>query len=198
MARKKKNKIGLFLNKRFDHSILIITLILLCLGLIMLLSASAPRSYAENGTSYSYFIRQCIFALIGVFLMFLISKFDYRNLKRFKWIKWVIYLVTIALLLLVAFMGVGEKGAQRWLPIFGFTFQPSEVAKVAFIIFFADILSDLKEKNKIGKVTKRFFISVNVFNTSNNYSFCITKPFKCNIDYYSNYCCSNVCGRNKT
>ncbi len=156
MARKKKKKIGLFLNKKFDHSILIITLILLCLGLIMLLSASAPKSYSEDGTSYSYVIRQGGFAILGIIAMFAISKFDYRNLKKFKWFKWALYIGTVALLVLVEFIGVGEKGAKRWIAIANFNFQPSEVAKVAFIVFYADLLSSLKESNKINKFVMGF------------------------------------------
>ncbi len=156
MARKKKKKIGLFLNKKFDHSILIITLILLCLGLIMLLSASAPKSYSEDGTSYSYVIRQGGFAILGIIAMFAISKFDYRNLKKFKWFKWALYIGTVVLLLLVEFIGVGEKGAKRWIAIANFNFQPSEVAKVAFIVFYADLLSSLKESNKINKFVMGF------------------------------------------
>ncbi len=156
MAKKKTRKIGLFLNKKFDLFIMAITLLLLSLGLIMLLSASAPRSLAENGTSYDYVLKQGIFVLLGIVLMLIISKVDYRNFKKFKWLKWLIYVVTIILLVLVYFIGAGKNGAKRWIKFGSFTFQPSELAKIAFIVFYADLLSDLKEKNKIGGFVSGF------------------------------------------
>ena len=78
--------------------------------------------------------------------MLVLSRFDYNNYRKFKWI---IYIGCIALLIAVRFVGMSAGGATRWINIFGFNFQPSEVAKVAFIIFFAALLSDLQESKKI-------------------------------------------------
>jgi cell division protein FtsW len=150
MAKKNKTKkFKFFLSGKFDYSILIITLLLLSLGLIILLSASAPTSYSESGNSYKYVIKQSAFAGIGLVAMFIISKIDYRIYKKFKWF---IYVITIVLLVLVGFIGSDAGGAKRWINIFGFSFQPSEFAKVAFIIFYAALLTDLKEKNKLRKL----------------------------------------------
>ncbi len=157
MTKKNKTKkISLFLNGKFDYSTLIITLLLLSIGLIMLLSASAPksRSESETGSSYDYIIKQGIVAVGGLFALIVLSKVDYRIYKKFSWI---IYFGLIILLVLVGFVGIGEGGAKRWINIFGFfTFQPSEFAKVGFIIFYASILSDMKEKNKIKKFVPGF------------------------------------------
>ncbi len=152
MAKKSK-KIGLFLNKKFDYSILIVTLLLLSIGLIMLLSASAPTALSEDGNSYKYVIKQGIVAGVGLFAMIALSKIDYRIYKNFKWI---IYLGLLALLVAVGFAGTYAGGARRWINIFGFSFQPSEFAKVGFVIFYAAILSDMKEKNKIKKFVPGF------------------------------------------
>ena len=152
MAKKSK-KIGLFLNKKFDYSILIVTLLLLSIGLIMLLSASAPTALSEDGNSYKYVIKQGIVAVVGLFAMITLSKIDYRIYKGFKWI---IYLGLLALLVAVGFTGTYAGGARRWIKILGFSFQPSEFAKVGFVIFYAAMLSDMKEKNKIKKFVPGF------------------------------------------
>ena len=147
---KKKKKFSLVLNKKFDYSILIITLLLLSIGLIMLLSASAPTSLSETGdNSYQYVTKQGIMAIAGLFAMIVFSKFDYRIFKKFKWL---IYAVCIAFLVAVGFVGTGAGGARRWINIAGFSFQPSEFAKVGFILFFAALLTELREKNKLKKI----------------------------------------------
>ena len=149
MANKEK-KFSLVLNKKFDYSILIITLLLLSIGLIMLLSASAPTSLSETGdNSYQYVTKQGIMAIAGLFAMIVFSKFDYRIFKKFKWL---IYAVCIAFLVAVGFVGTGAGGARRWINIAGFSFQPSEFAKVGFILFFFSLLTELREKNKLKKI----------------------------------------------
>ena len=85
-------KIGLFIfGHKFDVWLLIIVLIILAVGLIMMMSASAPFSYrTENGDSYYYFIRQIIFAGIGIVMMFIVSHLDYRILNsRIAWLAYV-------------------------------------------------------------------------------------------------------------
>ena len=154
MANKNKaKKFSFFLNGKFDYSILIITILLLSMGLIMLLSASAPKSFSEYGNSYEYIMKQGLVAVIGLVLMFALSKIDYRIYRK---LKWVIYVGFVILLILVGFVGTGAKGARRWINILGFSFQPSEFAKIGFIIFYAAILSDMKEKNKIKKFVPGF------------------------------------------
>lgn len=78
--------------------------------------------------------------------MLVLSRVDYNNYKK---LKWIFYVVSIALLVSVKFLGMEAGGAKRWINILGFNFQPSEVSKVAFIIFFAAILSDLQQNGKI-------------------------------------------------
>lgn len=121
----------------------------------MLLSASAPTSLAETGdNSYQYVTKQAIVAAVGLVFMIVLSKIDYRIFRK---LKWIIYIGCIALLVAVGFIGIGDNGAKRWINIFGFSFQPSEFAKVGFILFYASLLSDMKEKNKIKKIVPGFF-----------------------------------------
>lgn len=155
MAKKNNNvkKFSFFLNGKFDFPLLIITIFLLIFGLIMLLSASTPTSISEDGVSYKYVLRQGEVVLFGLVLMIILSKIDYRIYKNFKWI---IYIATVVLLIAVGLTGTSEGGARRWIYILGFSFQPSEFAKIAFVIFFAALLSELKEKNKIKKFVPGF------------------------------------------
>ena len=172
---KKKKEIKFFTKGSSDYIIIIVVAILVLLGLIMVLSASSATALSESGDSYSYFKKQCLAAGIGVVLAIIFSKIDYRIYRKFKWI---IYVVIIALLFLVGVIGMSSGGATRWINIAGFNFQPSEVAKIALILFFASLLTDLKEKGKI----KNFFwgcifpllflipVIISVFGLQNHFS----------------------------
>lgn len=84
--------------------------------------------------------------VLELYGMITVSKIDYRIYRKFKWI---IYVVLVGLLFLVGLQGMSAGGAKRWINIAGFNFQPSELAKIGLIIFFASLLADIKEKNKI-------------------------------------------------
>ena len=112
MAKKKNKMEGFssFLNNSVDFTLLITVLLLLALGLIMVLSASAPTAAAKNNNnSYYYFIRQLIFAVIGLFLMYFISRIDYRIYQRFYKHAW---LISILLLIAVFAFGSDSHGAK--------------------------------------------------------------------------------------
>lgn len=143
MAKKKKS--DLILKKPLDFVLLITVLILLGLGIITVLSASSPTALAETGDSYKYLKRQAFSALIGLFLMFTISKIDYKIWqKNYK----VIFVFCIILLLSVGIFGTASGGAKRWLNLGILSFQPSELAKVGVIIFYAAWLTKNKDKLK--------------------------------------------------
>lgn len=144
--QKSKKKFSLLTKGSMDYTIWITVMILVAFGLIMVLSASAPSALSETGNSYKYVSKQAISAAIGLCVMYACSKVDYHIFRKFKWL---IYIVCIAFLLLVAFIGTGANGAKRWIVIAGFNFQPSEFAKIGFILFFAAILSDVKEHGKM-------------------------------------------------
>ena len=146
MAQKVKKKWNIFTKGSSDYALFIITMLLLATGIIMVLSASAPDSIAEKGHSYSYLYRQLQAAGIGLVGMLLLSKIDYQIYRK---LKWVIYAVGTMLLLLVIPFGMSEGGATRWIKIGGFNLQPSEITKVGLILFFASLLTDIKERGKI-------------------------------------------------
>ncbi len=128
---------------KFDFILFITVLVMLGFGLIMVLSASSPSAISEGRSSYVYVRTQAISACIGVVAMLFISKIDYR-----KWAKYykLMYFGSILLLLAVKIPGLGYEanGAYRWINLKFTTFQPSELVKIAMIIFFAKYLTDHK------------------------------------------------------
>ena len=101
MAQKsKEKKVTLLTRGSSDYIILIVVFLLLAFGLIMVLSASSPSSLSESGNSYKYFKRQAEASAIGIVLMYIVSRVDYRVYKK---LKWIIYGFSIALLVLVGF-----------------------------------------------------------------------------------------------
>lgn len=131
--------------KPFDFSLCITIFLLLALGIVMVLSASAPSSLSTTGNSYTYVSKQLMFAAIGMVLMFFISKVDYRILKKFYKFAYVISLFFLALVI-VPGIGVTVNGAKRWVD-FGFgSFQPSEIAKICLIVFYAGYLTEHKSE----------------------------------------------------
>lgn len=129
-----------------DMPFLLLTLLLTGVGLVMLFSASFPAAYYAEGDAAYYFKRQLIFALLGLAAMFVVSRINYQ---RWRGMARMLLGLSIALLVLVIIPGVGItiNGATRWLG-FGevLTFQPSEIAKLGVIVFFADSISKKREK----------------------------------------------------
>ena len=131
-----------------DMPYLLLMLALLSVGLLMLFSASFPSAYYEEGNPAYYLIRQGVFAVIGLAAMFVIGKINY---ERYRAVAKLALLVSIMLLILVLIPGIGTgkltHGAQRWIRITSsLQFQPSEVAKVGIILYFADSISKKKDK----------------------------------------------------
>lgn len=145
MAKNKKVKTySSFLNNSIDFTVLIVVLILLAIGLTMVLSASSPKSLSDYGTSYHFFIRQLIFALLGLGAMMIISKIDYRFYQKFYKLAWM---VSIVLLVLVLLIGTEVNNATRWIKITeSLSFQPSEIVKFLMIVFYAGILTRNREE----------------------------------------------------
>ena len=129
-----------------DVPFLLLTLLLLAIGVIMVLSSSFARAYYSASTNHNpsyFFTRQLLFAAVGIAVMILASRFPigfYRRLSP------LIMLAAVVLLLFVLVAGKKVNGARRWFEMFGVTFQPSEIAKIAVILFDAEIVVRKKEK----------------------------------------------------
>ncbi len=141
------------LGKPFDFILFVTVLILLAMGIVMVLSASSPLALAESGNSYAYVSRQAIFAVIGIGCMLFISKIDYHEYSKLAKIAYICSVIGLAL---VPLLGSSAKGATRWIEIGGIRFQPSELAKIALIIFYANLLT--KNKDNIKELSQGFIV----------------------------------------
>ncbi len=118
----------------FDYSLLAILIFLVCFGLVMLYSTSAYSALVNYGDSMYYFRRQLIFILIGFAALFFITRIDYHSFTKYARLLYIFAIILMALVLTP--LGREVNGARRWLSLpFGASFQPSEVAKVAVILF---------------------------------------------------------------
>lgn len=128
------------------YGILMITALLLVVGLFMVLSASSAQAYRVQHNIYYFFNKQLVGALIGLFLLFLSSRIDYRIWRPASF---VLLIFSIGLLLLVFVPGFGREGggALRWVNLGFISFQPSEFAKLALILFGAEILARRRARN---------------------------------------------------
>ena len=151
MAKKKNKMAGFssFLNNPVDFTLVITVLLLLSLGLVMVLSASSPTSLQKYDNSYYFFIRQLIFAGLGIVGMYFVSRIDYRIYQKFYKQAWWL---SVILLVIVLILGSDSHGAKRWIDLGFTTFQPSEIVKFLMIIFYAGIL--VKNRNELGKFGK--------------------------------------------
>lgn len=123
-----------------DLPFLMLVLILMGVGLIMVFSASYASAYydvTKNDATY-YVERQARFAGIGIVAMYVVSRINYQ---WFRALSVPAVILSVFLLLLVRVPGLGygaaEVGSQRWLKLGALSFQPSEIAKVAVILFFS-------------------------------------------------------------
>lgn len=151
-------------NGPIDMPFLMILLLLLGVGLIMVLSASsysASISSKFNNDPAYFFKRQALFALLGVAAMYVISRIDYQHLR---WMGNIALVVAIVLLVIVAleipYVTYSAYGACRWINLGVTTFQPSEIAKIAVVIYFAAGLSkrpltQLKAQKFAGRFPRR-------------------------------------------
>lgn len=111
--------------------------LLLTIGLIMVLSASSVYSYKIYGNSYAVVQRQLLWVVIGIPMAWLASRFPYRAIRRLAWVGLI---VSVVLLVLVQTpLGVTVNGNTNWLALGPFTIQPSEIAKLAIVLWAAHV-----------------------------------------------------------
>ena len=117
--------------REYDFKLIIMLIAITVVGILVI--GSADRSYQS---------KQILGFVMGLFLMVVISLFDYSTFLNFYWI---IYIGNLVLLLLVEFFGEKSNNAQRWVSIAGIRFQPSETAKILLILFYAQYIMKHKE-----------------------------------------------------
>ncbi len=123
-----------------DFGFFVATIALLCIGLVMVASASSYHALINYKDSNYLLYRQLFFAVCGFIGMIVISNIDYRKYKKWSYLGFIIS--AILLLLVITPLGVSRNGAQRWLGI-GETlqFQPSEIMKPVLVLAIATYLS---------------------------------------------------------
>ncbi len=115
------------------------TILIIAIGLLALYSAS----FNNNVVGPSVFYDQLFCALLGILLMFLLSRGDYR---KFFDVAYIVYGISVVFLILVLVMGRHALGATRWFSVAGFSFQPSEFSKLAVIFFLGRYFSQRRPR----------------------------------------------------
>src|SRR5262249_26261480 len=125
---------------RPDRWLLVLPLGLTAVGLVLVYSASSILGLSQHGDAFYFVSRQAFRAAIGLAALFFFSRFDYHRRGR-----WAPALCGAALLGLAAMAALGAgsevRGAKRWVSVLGLAFQPTEVARVATLLFLAVFLA---------------------------------------------------------
>ena len=136
--------------RKYDYVLIMIVIVLVMVGLVILYSASAYNGQNRFDDSFYYIKKQLFATGLGLLGMYIMAKTDYHI-----WIKYAVWGYLIAILLSVAVIFVGDEynGSKRWLSLGPFSFQPSEVAKIAIILFLAYTIAKIgKDIKKISRI----------------------------------------------
>lgn len=150
---------GIFVGKDtqyFDYNLLLIIIFLVCFGLVMLYSVSAYSAQNDFGNDMYYFSKQAVICVLGFGWMWLVSKIDYHVYGAFSFEIYIFAMIMMALVQTP--LGVTIYGARRWIQLPGnMTLQPSEITKVAIILFISYELCRLGKKVQTREGTFRIF-----------------------------------------
>jgi cell division protein FtsW len=129
------------ISAKLYYALLIATFGLLFIGIVMILSASTTVSYKQFSNQYIIFLRQLMFAGIGIVMMMAISRLP--RVFFFKWAKAALWISIILLVLvLIPSIGISVAGQRNWISLWGpFRLQPSEIAKLTLIVWGSVVLS---------------------------------------------------------
>ncbi len=155
-TKKKKSPLSLFFaSGSMDIPFFLLLITIVTIGLIMLFSASYTYSYYFRNGSTEIFTNQLIFALIGLVLMYIISRIRY---EYFRLVAIIGVFVSIALLIIVRLLPDSvQPGFYRWIDLGFITFQPSEIAKIGLILILAFLL-ERNYKGVTGKVPNEMIL----------------------------------------
>jgi len=130
---------------KFDRVLLMAVMSLVSLGLVMVYSASAITAQQRLGDGFYYLKRQAMAAGLGLFAMTLALRIGYR---RFARLVYPLLVCALALMAAVLLPGVGTTvgGARRWIRLLGFSIQPAEIVKLAWVLYLAYSLAKKREK----------------------------------------------------
>lgn len=121
------------------------TLFLVIFGLMMVLSSSSVESYTANGDFFNGFVRQVLFAAIGVPVMLIAARLPVNFWK--KWAgRFLLASIVLELLVFVPHIGVSVNGNRNWISVLGFSAQPSELIKVALVLWLGKSFAGMQDR----------------------------------------------------
>jgi len=147
-------------SSNYDKILLITVILLSVFGLIMISSASVVLSYNNFGYNHYYLSHQFLYGFLpGIAFLFLFKKCDYHIFKKYA----ALLLIATVILLFLVFvpdLGFGLKGAHRWISFGEISFQPSEIAKLTFILYLAAWLEGRNKNLKTASNTLMPFAAI--------------------------------------
>ncbi len=142
------------------HLLILVTLGLVAFGLVMVYSATSASAALGNGDPMSYLKRQGTYAVLGIVLLIIASRFDYRRLRL---LAPGLIVVSMALCAAVLAIGPAVNGARRWISFGPAVFQPSELAKLALAIWLASYLARRKPPQSLQELWRPIGLLFGVF-----------------------------------
>ena len=121
-----------------DKMLFLPTLLLVGMSVVMVYSASALQAHAQSQGAAFFLVKQIAWAVVGITLMLVVMRVDYRQYRQ-PAVIWPLLAVAVALLIAVFFFEP-KNGARRWIALGPLSFQPSEFAKLAAILFAVALL----------------------------------------------------------
>ena len=143
--------------RKYDYTLLAALFLLMIMGLVILYSTSAYNGEVKFHDSFYYLKKQVFATLLGIAAMFVMAGMDYHIWRHFAIPG---YMIAIFLSIAVMLFGSEYNGSKRWLSLGPFSFQPSEFAKVAVILFLAYLVT--KNVKKMGNMRTLFLIMVSI------------------------------------
>ena len=130
--------------KKTNVVLLICVFLLLIIGCVFVFSASMYSADLNFDNKYHFLTKQIIGCVLGILVLILTSKVDYKIYNKYKIFFYFLGLVLLAIVFIPG-LGVTNNGARRWIRLVGFTIQPSEIAKFCFVIFCAGYMARNKD-----------------------------------------------------
>lgn len=143
--------------RKYDYTLLGALFLLMIMGLVILYSTSAYNGEVKFHDSFYYLKKQVFATALGIAAMFAMAEIDYHVWRRFAVLG---YLAAILLSIAVMLFGDEYNGSKRWLSLGPFSFQPSEFAKVAVILYLSYLVT--KNVKKMGSMKTLFMIMVSI------------------------------------
>ncbi len=154
---KTKDDIPVRMVRFFDYELLLVTILLIGFGLLALYSASSHGAALEFGDPARYLKKQLFAVGVGLFGLLICANINYMLIEK---LSVPLYVISVFLCLFVIFAGTAQGTSSRWLYVGGISVQPSEICKVAVIIFLASMLYRYEKRIKSYKFILKLFLFI--------------------------------------